>query len=148
MPTHQGQVAFPGGFVHPGEGDPVQAALREAEEEVGLPREAVEVLGLLDDLPTRSDTVAVTPVVGRVAGLPPLRPQPEEVARIFTIPLSELARPEGWTSKTETLRGAERRVHYFEYDRETLWGLSARIVLALLDLAPGGAPVEHDDPPG
>ena len=141
VPTHQGQVAFPGGFVNPGEGDPVQTALREAEEEVGLPRAAVEVLGLLDDVPTRSDAVAVTPVVGRVASLPPLRPQPEEVARIFTIPLSELVRPECWTSRTETLAGRERLIHSLVYDRETLWGLSARIVLALLALGPGGSPV-------
>src|SRR6267143_779267 len=58
VPTHQGQVAFPGGFVNPGEGDPVQTALREAEEEVGLPRAAGEVLWSLDDVPTRTDTVA------------------------------------------------------------------------------------------
>jgi 8-oxo-dGTP pyrophosphatase MutT (NUDIX family) len=130
LPTHQGQVAFPGGFVGPGEHDPVDTALREAEEEVGLPRSAVEVLGLLDDLSTRSDMVAVTPVVGRIARLPALRAQPGEVARIFEIPLAGLALPGNWTAKVE-----------FEHEGEILWGLSARIVLALLDLTPGGSPI-------
>ncbi len=85
LPTHAGQVAFPGGLVEPGEEDPVNTALREADEEVGLPKGAVEVLGLLDDFPTRPDTVAVTP--------------------------------------------------------ETLWGLSARIVLHLLEVSDLGSPV-------
>src|SRR5205809_7526270 len=58
LPTHAGQVAFPGGLVEPGEEDPANTALREAEEEVGLPKGAVEVLGLLDDFPTRTDTVS------------------------------------------------------------------------------------------
>ncbi len=141
MPTHQGQVAFPGGFVNPGESDPVETALREAEEEVGLPREAVEVLGILDDFPTRSDTVAVTPVVGGIERLPDLRAEPAEVARIFTIPLDALARPERWISRTESLHGRDRTTHSFEHDGETLWGLSARIVLALLALTPGGSPI-------
>jgi 8-oxo-dGTP pyrophosphatase MutT (NUDIX family) len=141
MPTHQGQVAFPGGFVNPGESDPVETALREAEEEVGLPRAAVRILGILDDFPTRSDTVAVTPVVGGIDRLPELRAEPAEVARIFSIPLEALARPEGWTSRTESLRGRDRTIHSFEHDGETLWGLSARIVLALLALTPAGTPV-------
>ncbi len=135
LPTHGGQVAFPGGLVRPGEEDPVETALREAEEETGLTPENVEVLGTLDDLPTRTDTVAVTPVVGRVARLPPLTPRAGEVARIFTIPLAELALPERWTSTTEELGGRQRRIHYFHHEGEVLWGLSARIVLDLLRLA-------------
>ncbi len=141
LPTHQGHVAFPGGFVRPGEDDPILTALREAEEEIGLPPARVEILGLLDDFPAKSDAIAVTPVVGRLLDLPPLRPRPGEVARIFTIPVADLARPGRWTWRTEKLPDGERRVHFFTHDGETLWGLSARIVLHLLSLTPLGSPV-------
>ncbi|HEU4402436.1 MAG TPA: CoA pyrophosphatase [Candidatus Polarisedimenticolia bacterium] len=139
--THKGQVAFPGGLACPDDDGPVRTALREAQEEIGLRPEAVEVLGLLDDVPTRTDAVAVTPVVGRLATLPHLTPHDREVARIFTVPLADLQRPERWTSRLEDRPGGARHVHYFEHDGETLWGLSARIVLNLLELTPPGSPV-------
>ncbi|MFQ5877952.1 MAG: NUDIX hydrolase [Acidobacteriota bacterium] len=140
LPTHGGQVAFPGGFVRPGEDDPATTALREAEEEIGLSPDSVEVLGLLDDQCASAGTVAVTPVVGWIARMPPLVPQSGEVARIFTIPVPDLQRPDRWTSRREPGAGRGRPVLCFEHRGETLWGLSARIVLSLLDLLPGGAP--------
>lgn len=138
LPTHRGQVAFPGGLMEADEDDPALAALREAQEEIGLPPESVEILGLLDDVPTRSDRVAVTPVVGRIARLPPLTPSRAEVARIFTIPIALLRQRERWTERREESSG--RPVHFFEHDGETLWGLSARIVFDLLDLGSGVPP--------
>jgi len=140
LPTHRGQVAFPGGLMLRGEDDPVRTALREAEEEIGLPAASVEILGLLDDLPTRTDGVAVTPVVGRIARLPHLTPSSAEVARIFTIPVADLARGERWSARTEEGPGGARQIHSFEHEGEILWGLSARIVLDLLSLTPLGAP--------
>jgi 8-oxo-dGTP pyrophosphatase MutT (NUDIX family) len=142
LPTHQGQVAFPGGFVLPEDRDPIRTALREAEEEIGLPPAAVEVLGMLDDLPTRSGSISVTPVVGRIGALPALRPEPAEVARIFSIPIAELLDGSRWTSKADPSPSGPRRVHFFFHEGETLWGLSARIVLHLLDLTPAGSPVD------
>ena len=141
LPTHAGQVAFPGGLVEPGEDDPVKTALREAEEEIGLPPGAVEVLGLLDDFPTLSDTVAVTPVAGVLRSVPPLVAHEAEVARIFTIPVESLLQVDRWTSRDEPRAGRTRRVHYFLHEGETLWGLSARIVLHLLDVSALGSPV-------
>ena len=79
--SHQGQVAVPSGGVEPGDEDLEATALREADEEVALLPSAVEVLGRLDAFPTVSDQVAVTPVVGWVRQLPPLRAQDAEVAR-------------------------------------------------------------------
>lgn len=141
LPTHQGHVAFPGGFMMTGEADPIATALREASEEIALPRGAVEVLGLLDDFATHTGTVAVTPVVGRIVSLPGLVPAPAEVARIFTIPLHDLLEPTRWSAKQEMREDGARTVYSFEHDGETLWGLSARIVLHLLDLTSIGSPV-------
>jgi len=145
IPTHQGQVAFPGGFMLPREKDPILTALREAHEEIGLSPEKVEILGLIDDFPTRTDDVAVTPVVGRVTSLPPLTPRSEEVARIFTIAVAELARPDRWSSGIYEHRGRSWRLHFFEHEGETLWGLSARITLHLLELTPFGCPVPAEE---
>jgi len=141
LPTHAGQVAFPGGLVEPGEEDPANTALREAEEEVGLPKGAVEVLGLLDDFPTRTDTVAVTPVVGVLRRVPPLRALAAEVARIFDIPIHDLMQADRWTWREEPRGDRRLRIYYFLHEGETLWGLSARIVLHLLEVSDLGSPV-------
>jgi 8-oxo-dGTP pyrophosphatase MutT (NUDIX family) len=141
LPTHAGEVAFPGGLMEPGEVDPVKTALREAEEEIGLPGDAVEVLGLLDDFPTRTDAVAVTPVVGVLRRLPVLRARAAEVARIFDIPVAELVRADRWTWRDKTRGGRSLRIYYFLHQGETLWGLSALIVLHLLEVSDLGSPV-------
>ena len=146
LPTHQGQVAFPGGFMDHGETDPVSTALRESKEEVGLPPDRVEILGALDDFVDRTDTVAVTPVVGRIVDLPPLIPCALEVARIFYIPVDDLARPGRWSSRTERAVGVEYRLYFFEHDRETLWGLSAKVTLQLLEVLGLGSPAGPLDP--
>jgi len=146
LPTHAGQVAFPGGLVEPGEEDPVNTALREAEEEVGLPKGAVEVLGLLDDFPTRTDTVAVTPVVGVLRRVPPLRALAAEVARIFDIPIHDLMQADRWTWREEPRGDRRLRIYYFLHEGETLWGLSARIVLHLLEVSDLGSPVSLRPP--
>ena len=141
LPTHAGQVAFPGGLVEAGEDDPVRTALREAQEEIGLAPAAVEVLGLLDDFPTRTDTVVVTPVAGVLRSLPALRPRAAEVARIFDIPVAELMQEDRWTSREENRSGRRLWVYYFLHEGETLWGLSARVVLHLLEVSALGSPV-------
>ncbi len=133
LPTHKGQVAFPGGGLEPGDKGPIDAALREAEEEIGLSREHVEVLGVLDDFPTITNEVRVTPVVARLETLPDLRPEPSEVARVFLIPLSLLQEPERWTSRVVERNAQSWPVYYFEHDGETLWGLSAYMLLHFLD---------------
>ncbi len=148
LPTHKGQVAFPGGGVDPTDRDIVDAALREAEEEVGLPRAHVEVLGLLDDFPTVRGEQIVTPVVAHLSTVPPLRAEPGEVARIFSVPFAALRVAHDW--RTEYFeRGVDRfPVYFFEHDGETLWGLSAYITLQLLSLTPRGAPFPLPSPWG
>lgn len=138
--SHQGQVAFPGGRMEPHDPDAVANALREAEEEVGLHPSYVQVLGLLDDIPTVTGTTMVTPVVGRVLGAPSLRPQESEVARIFSIPIAELQRKERWRIEGVSWRGTSFPMFFFDHDGEVLWGMSAYVTLQLLSFLPGGAP--------
>ncbi|MEU0464423.1 CoA pyrophosphatase [Amycolatopsis sp. NPDC006131] len=89
MRAHPGQFALPGGRVDPGE-DAVGAALRELEEELGVTATRADCVGLLDDYPTRSGYV-ITPVVVRLPGEVPLRPNPDEVAHVHVIPVPDLA---------------------------------------------------------
>jgi 8-oxo-dGTP pyrophosphatase MutT (NUDIX family) len=90
--AHSGQWALPGGRLDAGE-TPIDAALRELSEEVGLSRERTDVLGLLDDYPTRSGFV-ITPVVVWGGGVPTLTANPDEVASIHRVALSELEKPD------------------------------------------------------
>lgn len=142
MPTHKGQVAFPGGGLSTPNESLIAAALREAHEEIGLEPGLVDVLGLLDDIPTVTGTTVVTPVVGRLIRTPTLLASPEEVARIFEVPVSALREPERWTVKHVT-RGAQSwPIFFFPWDGEMLWGLSALVTMQFLTLTPGGAPLE------
>ena len=135
MPSHRGDVAFPGGKVHP-EVDRtlVDAAVREAEEEIGLSPTAVEVVAELDTISTVTSRFLVAPFVGVVAEPPELRPDPREVERVFDVALSELMadgvhREEQWGTGVLT-----RDVHIFELEDETVWGLTARILSRFLTL--------------
>jgi 8-oxo-dGTP pyrophosphatase MutT (NUDIX family) len=130
MPTHAGHIAFPGGRPHPGDDGPVATALREAEEEVGIPGDQVEVLGFLPPIHTVELTLLVVPVVGRLAGEPALRPDPREVARVLTPRVEELAEEQRWRWE----RWGDRRVWFYDLDGEVLWGATAAMVRCMLGL--------------
>ncbi|MPZ53676.1 MAG: NUDIX domain-containing protein [Acidimicrobiia bacterium] len=129
-PTHAGDLAFPGGRPHPGDGGPVGTALREAEEEVGIPPESVEVLGFLPQVHTREFVRWVVPVVGRLSRPPNLVPDEREVARIFLPGLEELSDEAQWRSED----WAGHTVWFRELDGDVLWGATARMVRAMLGL--------------
>ncbi|MBB5727899.1 CoA pyrophosphatase [Sphingomonas prati] len=128
--AHAGQVALPGGRIDPGDDGPVAAALREAEEEIGLPRHLADVVGIAD----RYRTVTgydVTPVVAVVPPDLPLVPQEAEVAKLFEVPLAFLLAPENHTPRTMIWRGRERTIYEMTWDDNRIWGATAAMIVNL-----------------
>jgi 8-oxo-dGTP pyrophosphatase MutT (NUDIX family) len=134
---HKGQISFPGGARDPKDATPCETALREAEEEIGLSRAAVRVLGELDEYPT-STGYLITPVVGLIPAGYPYRPHPAEVAEVIEVPLAVLRNPARHRTGTMLWRGQEKIVHHFDAGSCVVWGVTARILLSffeVLDLA-------------
>ncbi|MCB1347856.1 MAG: CoA pyrophosphatase [Maritimibacter sp.] len=127
---HPGQIAFPGGKIDPDDAGPVAAALREAEEEIGLPRAHVEVLGTLAPHETVT-SFSVTPVLARIAR--PFTPVPEagEVDEVFTVPFDHVADPANYIVESRFFRGARRQFYTVPYGPYYIWGATARILRAL-----------------
>jgi 8-oxo-dGTP pyrophosphatase MutT (NUDIX family) len=138
VPHHQGQFAFPGGIVAPGDGSRVATALREAQEEIALDPRRVEVLGLLDDTPTSASRFVITPVVGLTAGQPVFRPDGREIARVVEIPVAGLLDPRAFREETWERDGRRHPVVFFTHGPDVVWGATGRIVRDLWDeLFPG-----------
>lgn len=129
MRDHPGQVAFPGGKIDAGE-DAITAALREAEEELALPREAVRVIGETDRYQTGTG-FDVTPVLAVVPPDLPLNPSPREVEAWFEAPLGVLLDPDSWTTNEVFWRGANRRYLEMDYRGFRIWGVTAAIIANL-----------------
>jgi mutator protein MutT len=136
MRNHSGEVSFPGGRLDPGE-TPVQAALREAEEEVCLDPASVEVVGELDHLSTIVSRSHIVPIVGRLAERPALRAGTSEVDRILYVPLAELIRQDTYREEHWGTAEVERSVYFFFLDDETVWGATGRMLVQLLAIATG-----------
>ena len=134
--SHKGQVSFPGGAVETTDSSAVEAALREAQEEIGLAPDNVQILGQMDDFPTITQ-YRVTPVVGRIQSPFEMRLSPDEVSRAFIIPVKWLADPANWEERPYQSSNGEmhRVVFYREYDGELLWGITARMTLIFLEQA-------------
>jgi 8-oxo-dGTP pyrophosphatase MutT (NUDIX family) len=130
--SHKGQVSFPGGACDEGETTAEETALREAEEEIGIPPREVRVLGRLSNLITIT-YFRVTPVVGVIRWPAVFRVGEHEVARIFTIPLAWLANPSNrW--QFEVPGTGRSLIAYHPYDGELLWGATARMTVDFLNV--------------
>ena len=133
VPHHKGQFSFPGGVVQHTDGSVVEAALREAWEEVGLEAGLVEVLGLFDDVATAVTNFVITPVLGLARGEPTFRPDGREIERVIEIPLAHLLRPGAFRVEDWGREGARREVVFVDYGADVVWGTTGRILRELLD---------------
>ncbi|NNC58767.1 MAG: CoA pyrophosphatase [Erythrobacter sp.] len=127
--SHPGQVAFPGGKIDVGE-TPVEAALREAEEELAMPREKVRVIGTTDNYVTGTG-FDITPVLGVIPADLPLVPNPGEVESWFEVPLATLFDQSNYERNSVLWRGAQRSYYEMHYEGYRIWGVTAAIIANL-----------------
>jgi len=140
LAEHRGQVAFPGGRCDPEDLTPEATALREANEEIGMPADQVEILGRLSNMWTITN-YSITPVVAVVTWPFPVQLATDEVSRVFTIPLAWLADPSHYEIRQRTIPSPYSLqlktdsypiVYFHPYDGEVLWGVSAEITNNLI----------------
>lgn len=152
LPDHSGQIAFPGGKVDPGDASPLETALREAEEEIGLSRVHVRPLGYIPPFLSRTGYL-ITPVVALVTPPFRLQPNPREVADVFEVPLAFLMDPRNHQMQSRVWQGARRHFYAMPYGERYIWGITASILRNLWErLAADGADrpqvtrLPHDEP--
>lgn len=127
---HPGQVAFPGGRIDPDDDGPIAAALREAQEEIGLPASAVEIIGIADRYRTVTG-YEVTPVVGVVPPDLQFTIHDAEVASVFEVPLAHLLEPANFIEQAIEWQGRERRYFEIIWDGHRIWGATAAMIVNL-----------------
>jgi len=130
---HAGQVSFPGGARDPEDPTTLHTALRELREELDVPAESVEVLGMLDEIPTTSE-FRVVPYVGLLDPSVKLHPDAGEIAELLEIRVSDLLVPGLRRTEKWFYRGAERDVYFYDVGNHTIWGATARILSNLLSV--------------
>ncbi len=136
LTAHAGQIAFPGGSVDPEDLDAVAAALRETEEEIGLAREHVTLIGRLDTYVTGTG-FEITPVVGIVSTPFTLSIDPFEVADVFEVPLTFVVDPVNHR-RTERMFEERRRVFFvLPYENRNIWGATAGMLVNLAEVLAG-----------
>lgn len=138
LDAHAGQISFPGGRLEPDDGDPnvggpQTAALRETEEEIGLPRRSVRLIGTLDTYVTRTG-FEITPVVGLVAPPFTLNLDAFEVADAFEVPLAFLLAPENQQRHSRVFEGKERHFYAFPFGDYFIWGATAGMLVNLMEI--------------
>ncbi len=134
MPTHKGQIAFPGGRVHAGDADLVATALRESHEEIGIVPEQVKVLGRLDEF-TAGYGIIVTPVVGVIPARYDFRLDPAETSAVSSVAISTLMAPGAYVKNAHLSPGGHPSYHFYVNNGWDIWGVTARILVQFLELA-------------
>ncbi|MBV2245544.1 MAG: CoA pyrophosphatase [Lentimicrobium sp.] len=133
---HSGQVSFPGGKAEPEDSGLIDTALRETQEEIGLFSKDIDIIGKLSDLYVPPSNFIIRPFVGIYEGLPHFIPNPEEVAEIFSVPLSYLLHYGEQINHPVTMsNGMKMQVPGFKFGHHLIWGATAMILSEFLTLA-------------
>ena len=130
LSRHPGQIAFPGGRIDPGDDGAIAAALREAEEEIALPRDRVIVIGEADRYRTVTG-FEVTPVIGIVPPDLVLVPSAAEVAQVFEVPLDFVLDSANHVEATVEWQGRNRHYYEITWDGHRIWGATAAMIVNL-----------------
>ena len=133
LDDHAGQVSFPGGRIEAFDKGPEAAALREAEEETGLPPDRVRLIGRLDTYVTRTG-FEVIPAVGLVTPPFPIEPDSFEVAEVFEVPLAFFLAPENRQRHSRVYEGKDRLFYAFPFGDHYIWGATAGMLVNLVEV--------------
>jgi 8-oxo-dGTP pyrophosphatase MutT (NUDIX family) len=136
LADHAGQISFPGGRIEPQDEGPEDAALRETEEEIGLPRDQIDLIGRLDTYET-STGYEVVPVVGLVRPPFVLLPDPHEVADVFEVPLAFILDPANHEKRSREWQGGTRHFFVLPYQQRYIWGATAGMLVNLAQVLSG-----------
>lgn len=128
---HKGQISFPGGTKDNTDTTLIDTALRETEEEIGITKNSVEVLGMLNDFCTPSG-FCITPAVGFIHSLPSFILNMVEVSEVFDVPLSFFLDPRNERVEQREHQGEVRIIYYYNYGRHEVWGATAAILRTFL----------------
>ena len=135
---HKGQISLPGGAEDEGDAGPLETALRETEEELGIPRTHVTILGILDDVSTFVSGFVITPFVGVIPHQVPLRMNPHEIAEVLSVPLAAFRDASRLRVEKRTRPTGERiEVYFYDSGPHVIWGATARIMKSFIDAAFG-----------
>ncbi len=146
LKDHPGQISFPGGRVENHDHDAVATALRETEEEIGLPRNKIDVIGRLDTYLTATG-FSVTPVVGRIVPPLELMPDPTEVAEIFEVPLAFLLDPANHEREERWFGDLKWFAYAMPYQQYRIWGITAGMIRNFYEILLGEPSSAASDAP-
>lgn len=132
---HSGQMALPGGKYEEEDGDQYATALRETEEEIGVDREGVEIIGSLTEFFVAASNYMVLPVLGKLQRVPEFTPDPGEVDEVVVVNLEDLLNPEKKKTKEMVVRGSfKMNCPYFDLEEKVVWGATAMILSELVEI--------------
>ncbi|HUU77451.1 MAG TPA: CoA pyrophosphatase [candidate division Zixibacteria bacterium] len=134
LPTHKGQISFPGGKKEEKDESLLGCALRETYEEIGLPADKFQILGELNQTKTTSSNFLLSAFVGKLSYPFELNVNKQEVQEILEVPLNEFLQEESWKKSILTLDGEKIEIWFFHYRNHIIWGATALLLRELITI--------------